>query len=307
MRGRHLLTVSDLSAVDLALILDTAAAFKARPARPLLAGKELALVFEKPSLRTRVSFEVAMRRLGGHVTYLSREEVGLGVREAVKDVARVLCRYVDAIAARTMTQSTIEELAAYSSIPVINALTDTEHPCQVLADLLTIREHLGGLAGVRLAYIGDGNNVAASLTQACAMAGMHISLASPQNYEVPREALALAQLRAEVSGGSVDLVADPEEAVRNADIIYTDVWVSMGQEEEAAERREAFAPYAVDMALLAKAPAGVLVMHDLPAHRGEEITDEAIESPGSIVFDQAENRLHAQQALLALILSDGHE
>jgi ornithine carbamoyltransferase len=303
MRARHLLSVADLDADEIAAILDTAVRFKRQGSGPLLAGKTLALVFEKPSLRTRVSFQVAMQRLGGETIYLSQNEVGLGAREAVKDVARVLGRYIDVIAARTMTQRTVEELAHYSGVPVINALSDTEHPCQALADLLTMREHSEGLAGTRVAFIGDGNNVAASLTLACATAGMHITLASPDGYGVPAEPLALAETRAESSGGSVRVVHEPEEAVQDAQFIYTDVWVSMGQEEEAAERREAFAPYCVDMALLARAPRGVKVMHDLPAHRGEEITDEVMESPQFIGFDQAENRLHAEQALLAVMLA----
>ncbi|HEY8836780.1 MAG TPA: ornithine carbamoyltransferase, partial [Dehalococcoidia bacterium] len=193
MRGRHLLTVGDLDARELSLILDTSARFKAAPPPPLLAGKSVALLFEKPSLRTRVSFDVGVYRLGGHLTYLSPPEVGLGVREAVKDVARVLSGYVDLIAARTMTQSTVEELASYASVPVINALSDTEHPCQALADLLTIQENCGRLAGVRIAYIGDGNNVAASLVQSCALMGMDITLASPEGYDVPETALARAR------------------------------------------------------------------------------------------------------------------
>jgi ornithine carbamoyltransferase len=306
MQARHLLSVADLDAADIASILDTAMRFKRDGAAPLLAGKTLALVFEKPSLRTRVSFQVAMKRLGGDCIYLSQNEVGLGAREAVKDVARVLGRYVDVIAARTMTQRTVEELAQYAGVPVINALSDTEHPCQALADLLTMREHSEGLAGTRVAFIGDGNNVAASLTLACATAGMHIALATPEGYGVPREALALAEMRAQRAGGSVRELRQPEHAVRDAQFVYTDVWVSMGQEEEAAERREAFAPYCVDAALLARAPRGAMVMHDLPAHRGEEITDEVMESPQFIGFDQAENRLHAEQALLAVMLAGSH-
>ncbi|HEY8819994.1 MAG TPA: ornithine carbamoyltransferase [Dehalococcoidia bacterium] len=304
MRGRHLLTVGDLDARELSLILDTSARFKAAPPPPLLAGKSVALLFEKPSLRTRVSFDVGVYRLGGHLTYLSPPEVGLGVREAVKDVARVLSGYVDLIAARTMTQSTVEELASYASVPVINALSDTEHPCQALADLLTIQENCGRLAGVRIAYIGDGNNVAASLVQSCALMGMDITLASPEGYDVPETALARARGYAEKSGGSITIVREPEEAVTDVQVIYTDVWVSMGQEEETASRREAFAPYQVDMALLRRAPAEVIVMHDLPAHRGEEITDEVMESSHSRVFQQAENRMYTEQAAMALILGD---
>ena len=304
MRGRHLLTVGDLDARELSLILDTSARFKAAPPPPLLAGKSVALLFEKPSLRTRVSFDVGVYRLGGHLTYLSPPEVGLGVREAVKDVARVLSGYVDLIAARTMMQSTVEELASYASVPVINALSDTEHPCPALADLLTIQENCGRLAGVRIAYIGDGNNVAASLVQSCALMGMDITLASPEGYDVPETALARARAFAGKSGGSITIVREPEEAVTDVQVIYTDVWVSMGQEEETASRREAFAPYQVDMALLRRAPAEVIVMHDLPAHRGEEITDEVMESSHSRVFQQAENRMYTEQAAMALILGD---
>jgi ornithine carbamoyltransferase len=302
MRGRHLLTVGDLDARDLLRIIDVAAEFKrVRPGR-LLEGRQLALVFEKPSTRTKAGFEVGMKRLGGDVTYFSGAEVGLGTREPVKDVARVLSRMYDIIAARTMAQATVEELAHYATVPVINALSDTEHPCQALADLMTIREHMGELKGVQLAYIGDGNNVAASLVQACAMAGLHVTLSCPEGYEVPAEPLARAEAFAARSGGSIRQVAEPAEAVREAQIIYTDVWISMGQERETAIRREVFAPYTVDMELVSRAPAGVLIMHDLPAHRGEEITDDVMESPGSIVFDQAENRLHSEQALLALML-----
>lgn len=304
MRARHLLSIADIDADEITEILDRAARFKREGSPPLLAGKTLALVFEKPSLRTRVSFHVAMKRLGGECLYLSQQEVGLGVREAVKDVARVLGRYVDAIAARTMTQRTVEELAQYAGVPVINALSDTEHPCQALADLLTMREYSEGLPGTRVAFIGDGNNVAASLALACATMGMQITLASPPGYGVPEAALVLARERAARSGGVVRLVRDPSEAVTDAQFIYTDVWVSMGQEEETAARREAFAPYRVDRTLLARAPAGAKVMHDLPAHRGEEITDDVIESPQFIGFDQAENRLHAQQALLAIMLGE---
>ncbi|MHB8574147.1 MAG: ornithine carbamoyltransferase [Dehalococcoidia bacterium] len=307
MRGRHLLTIGDLSADELARVLETATAFKQSPPARLLEGKELVLIFEKPSTRTRLSFEIGFRRLGGHATYMSDAEVGLGKREAVKDVARVVSRYADAIAARTFSQQTVEELAAWATVPVVNALTDTEHPCQILADLLTIKEHCGGLKGVRLAYIGDGNNVAASLVQGCALSGMHVTLASPDDYGVPKEPLARAEVYAERSGGSITEVQEPADAVRDADIIYTDVWISMGQEREAATRREAFMPYQVTMELLRTAPPGVRIMHDLPAHRGEEITDEVIDSPQSIIFDQAENRLHAQQALMALILGDGRD
>jgi ornithine carbamoyltransferase len=307
MRGRHLLTVGDLSPDELLLILDTADRFKRTPPRPMLAGRILALLFEKPSLRTRITFDAAMVRLGGHVQYLTQAEVGLGTREAVKDVARVLSRVVDIVAARTFSQATVEELAAYSTIPVINALSDTDHPCQALADVMTIREMCGGLHGVKVAFIGDGNNVAASLAEACSMLGVHLTLASPADFELPAEARVRSEGYAERSGGSVTLVEDPVLAVHDADIIYTDVWVSMGQEREVAERREAFMPYQLNRTLLSAAPAGARIMHCLPAHRGDEITDEVIDSGAFIGFEQAENRLHTEQALVALILGDGRD
>jgi ornithine carbamoyltransferase len=307
MRGRHLLTVGDLSPDELLLILDTADAFKRQPPQPMLQGRILALLFEKPSLRTRITFDAAMVRLGGHVQYLTQAEVGLGTREAVKDVARVLSRVVDIVAARTFSQSTVEELAEYSSIPVINALSDTDHPCQALADVMTIREVCGGLQGVRIAFIGDGNNVAASLAEACCMLGAHLTLASPVGFELPAEARVQAEHFAERSGGSITLIEDAAQAVRDADIIYTDVWVSMGQEREVAERREAFMPYQLNGALMGAAPSGARIMHCLPAHRGDEITDDVIDSAAFIGFDQAENRLHTEQALVALILGDGRD
>jgi len=307
MRGRHLLTVGDLSPDELLSLLDRAAHFKRVRPQPMLAGRVLALIFEKPSLRTRLSFDVAMLRLGGSVEYLTQAEVGMGTREAVKDVARVMSRMVDIIAARTFTQATVEELAQYSRVPVINALSDTDHPCQALADVMTIREACGRTQGVRVAFIGDGNNVAASLAQACAMLGMHLTLASPPGFELPDGARVLAEHYAARSGGSVQLTDDPHAAVRNADIVYTDVWVSMGQERETAERREAFLPYQVNSTLLAAAPSGAKVMHCLPAHRGDEITDEVMDSVAFIGYEQAENRLHTEQALVAAILGDGRD
>ena len=311
---RSLLTITDLSAAEIATILDTARAFKADPAGPhtqALAGKAVVLLFEKPSLRTRVSFELAARRLGATTLYLSPAEVGLGTREPVKDVARVLGRYADAIVCRTFGQDILDELDRYARVPVINALSDWEHPCQTLADLLTIREH-GGTLGRTLAYVGDGNNVARSLAIGAASEGMHVRLATPAAYALDEASLALARDRAAASGGSVRTTTDPVAALsghglgpagagaalRVADIVYTDVWTSMGQEAEAQRRREAFFGFQVNAELLGAAP-GALVMHDLPAHRGEEISDAVFESRNSIVFDQAENRLHAQQAMLA--------
>lgn len=302
LQGRDFLTLTDLSAKELRLVLDTAHRLKKEPHAELLTGKSLALVFEKPSLRTRVSFERGMQQLGGSAIYLSQNEVGMGVREPVKDIARVLNEYVDAIAARTFEQRTITDLARYAAVPVINALSEEEHPCQALADVLTVEERFGKSSGVQVAYIGDGNNVAISLMYAMAMLGGSITLASPPGYEPPGDAIETARNFAHESGASVRIVRDPIEAVSGADVVYTDVWTSMGQEEERAARQRAFAGYQVNARLMQAAPAHAVIMHDLPAHRGEEILDEAMESPQSVIFQQAGNRLHAQKALLALIL-----
>jgi len=293
---RHLLSISDLSPQVLERILDSAMALKEGAAAPQVAGKTLALVFEKPSLRTRVSFHVAMRQLAGDCIYLSPPEVGLGERETAPDVARVLSRYVDAIAARTFDHSTVEELAQYSSVPVINALSETEHPCQALADLLTIRERMGRLKGVSVAFIGDGNNVANSLAIAGSIMGMDVRVASPEGYELTPETRAIA--------GDVKTTGDPLEAADGADVVYTDVWASMGQEGEASQRREAFAGFTVDANMMARAKPDAIFMHDLPAHRGEEVAAEVIDGPQSVVFDQAENRLHAQKAVIAYVFED---
>jgi len=305
VRGRDLLSIADLSPEELARVLDTARVLKDSGRRAFLAGKTLALVFEKPSLRTRVSFDVAMRQLGGDCIYLSPAEVGLGSREPVEDVARVLSRYVDCIAARTFAHATVEELARWAEVPVINALSDGEHPCQALADVLTIEEKKGRLAGLSLAFVGDGNNTARSLCLAAAMSGMEFRFASPEGYDLPAETVARAQELAHASGGAVACLRDPREATKGADVVYTDVWASMGQEEESAVRRQAFQGYQVDARMMSLAAAGAIFMHDLPAHRGEEVSTEVIEGPQSVVFDQAENRLHAQKAVLALILRQG--
>ncbi len=302
MYGRDFLTLADLSPRELRLVIDTAVQLKGKGPSTILAGKALALVFEKPSLRTRVSFERGMQQLGGHAIYLSQNEVGMGVREPVKDIARVLNEYVDAIAARTFEQSTVIELAKFAEAPVINALSDEEHPCQALADVLTIHEHFGDVGGVKVAYVGDGNNVAISLMLAVAMLGGRIALACPAGYEPTGDALESAKGFAHENGGSVRVVREPLEAVTGADVVYTDVWTSMGQEAERNQRQRAFAGYQVSLALMQEAAPGAVIMHDLPAHRGEEILDEAIESPRSVIFQQAGNRLHAQKALLALIL-----
>jgi len=268
----------------------------------LLDRKILALVFEKPSLRTRASFEAAMRQLGGYSIYLSPAEVGLGKREAVSDVARVLECYVDAICARTFSHQTLETLASHSSVPVINALSDLEHPCQALADLLTIYEKKGELKGLTLAYIGDGNNVAHSLMLAAALTGMNFRIASPPGYRLQEGILRQAQEYAAGSGAQILCLEEPPLAVSGADIVYTDVWASMGQEDEAEKRRQAFASYQVNSQLLSLAKGDAVLMHPLPAHRGEEVAEDILDSPNSIVFEQAENRLHLEKALLAGML-----
>ncbi len=303
MKGKDLLSISDLSIDDIRSLLADAAELKARGNwLSVLDGKILALVFEKPSLRTRVSFEVAMRQLGGQVIYLSPPEVGLGQRESAADVARVLSRFVNAIAARTFSHRTLEIMAGYCDIPVINALSDVEHPCQALGDLLTICEKKGELAGLTIAYIGDGNNVAHSLLLAAALTGVNFRIASPAGYTVQDKILNLARKYAQESGAEIFCTEEPHLAVSGADIVYTDVWTSMGQETEAQERRRVFANYQVSGELLRLAKEDAIVMHPLPAHRGEEVTDDVLDSLQSVVFDQAENRMHTQKALLVHIL-----
>lgn len=297
---RSVLTVADLSASEIGEVLDLALQAKSgsgSDAAPL-AGKTALLIFQKPSLRTRVSFELAVRNLGGRALYLSPPEVGLGERESPEDVGGVAGRYCDLIICRTFDQSNLDRLAASSGVPVVNALSDWEHPCQSLADVLTIREH-GGTAGRKLTYVGDGNNVVRSLAIAAAGEGMHVCVSSPAGYELDEASMAVASRRAGDSGGSVRATADPSEAVSGADVVYTDTWTSMGQELEAKQRLEAFSGYQLDLNLVAQASPDASVMHCLPAHRGEEITDDVLDGPQSIVLDQAENRLHAQQALLA--------
>jgi ornithine carbamoyltransferase len=302
IKTKHLLSIADLTPDDVELLLDDAIKLKARGWLTLLKNKTLAILFEKPSLRTRVSFEVAMRQLGGEAIYLSPAEVGLGTRESVPDVARVLSRMVDGIACRTFAQQNLEVLAQYGSIPVINALSDHEHPCQALADLLTIYEHKGKLKGLTLAYIGDGNNVAHSLILACAMVGMNFRIASPKGYSIQKEVLAKARRYAKDSGAEIFCTEKSAEAMKGVDIAYTDTWTSMGQEAESAVRRQTFAGYQVDKKLLSQAKTDAIFMHDLPAHRGEEVTDDVIDGPQSVVFNQAENRLHAQKAVLVKLL-----
>ena len=302
MKGKDLLSISDLSSEDISLLMSDTMVMKASGWLSSLSGKTLALLFEKPSLRTRVSFEVAIRQLGGQAIYLSPAEVGLGKRESVADVARVLSRYVDAIVARTFSHNTLEILAGYTSVPVINALSDREHPCQILADLFTIYEKKGELKGLTMAYIGDGNNVAHSLLLAAALAGLNFRIASPEGYQVEEKVLSTAQGYAIDSGAKIVLTEKPNQAAINADIIYTDVWTSMGQEAESKKRLKAFAGYQVNSKLLALAREGAILMHPLPAHRGEEVAEGILESPASVVFDQAENRMHLTKALLVSIL-----
>ena len=266
-----------------------------------LAGKTLAMLFEKPSLRTRISFQVAMTDLGGNVIYVKPEDIGgIGKREPVKDIARVLSRYVDGIMARTFEHNTVIELAKYSTVPVINALTDWSHPCQAMADVLTIEEHFDSIKGLKIAFIGDGNNVARSLGFACAKFGMKLAIASPSGYELDTESIEQAN---SVSPDCVKQVSDPIAAVIDANVIYTDTWTSMGQESEKQKRIEVFKNYQVNGKLINAAPKGVKIMHCLPAYRDLEITDEVMESKDSIIFDQAENRLHFQRALLKKLMS----
>ena len=302
MEGKDLLSISDLSSEDIRLLISNAIDLKARGQLSLLDRKILALLFEKPSLRTRVSFEVAMRQLGGQVIYLSPAEVGLGERESVPDVARVLSRYVDCIAARTFSHQTLETLADYSRVPVINALSDLEHPCQALADLLTIYEKKGDLSGLTLAFIGDGNNVAHSLMLAASLVGMNFRIASPKGYTVQERVLLTAQGYAKDSGAEILCTEKPNLAVSGADVVYTDVWTSMGQETEAQKRRQIFADYQVNNELLSLAKEDAILMHPLPAHHGEEVAEGILDIPKSVVFDQAENRMHLQKALLAQML-----
>jgi ornithine carbamoyltransferase len=307
LHGRDLISIADLSADELDTVLSVAARLKRDGYPRALEGQTLALLFEKPSLRTRVSFDVAMQQLGGHTVYLSQSEVGLGQREPVADVARVLSRYVQGIVARTYAQQTLTDLAEQASVPVVNALSDDEHPCQALADLLTIRERRSDVRGVRIAFIGDGNNVAASLAQASALAGAHFTIASPPGYRLPEDVMIQVEEFARASGGTFRALESPQEAVESADVVYTDVWASMGQEDSYEQRRRAFVAYQVTPQLMALARPDAIFMHDLPAHRGEETVDEVIEGPQSVVFDQAENRLHAQGAVLLLLLGEGTE
>jgi ornithine carbamoyltransferase len=301
------LAIADHSPAEIQSLLDLAIKLKkehqAGGNKPILKGKALAMVFQKPSLRTRVSFEMGMQHLGGHALYIGPSEIGLGQRESIADVARVLEGYVDGIMARVFAHQHVLDLAKWSERPVINGLSDYNHPCQGLADALTIVEHCKGkVKGLKVVYVGDGNNVAVSLIHVSAKLGMNFAIANPPGYDIVPSAVELGKKFAAESGSSVEFLTDPAEAVRDADVIYTDTWTSMGQEEETKKREAAFPPYQVNAALLKKAKPTCVVLHCLPAHRGQEITDEVADGPQSLLFPQAHNRLHAQKALLAKLL-----
>lgn len=306
MKGKDLISIHDLSREEVEQILDTAHILKMKhklgEIYHLLKGKTMGMIFQKSSTRTRVSFEVGMWQLGGYALFLSANDLQLNRGETIADTARNLSRYLDGIMIRTFSHQDVVDLAEYSSVPVINGLTDLLHPCQVLADLFSIREKNGKLDGLKLAYIGDGNNMAHSIMFGGAKMGMHIVICSPSGFEPDPEITRLSRLDAARSGATISIKDDPVEAVQNADVIYTDVWTSMGMEEEYEQRLKSFSRYQVNGTLLEKAKEDVLVMHCLPAHRGEEITDDVIDGPRSIVFDQAENRLHVQKAIMALVM-----
>jgi ornithine carbamoyltransferase len=306
LKGRDFTRIGTWSSEELKTALDLADELKtlrkSREPHELLPGRSLGMIFQKPSTRTRVSFEVGIAELGGHGLYLAAGDLQLGRGETIKDTAHVLERYLDAIMIRTFAQEDVEELAEHAEIPVINGLTDYAHPCQALADLMTIRERLGRLSGARLAYLGDGNNVCVSLMVGAARFGMRFVAATPEGYEPDADAVTAARRAAVQMGGTVELVRNPKEAAHDADVVYTDVWTSMGQEEEAERRRKDLAGYQIDDELLAQASPDAIVLHCLPAHYGEEITEEVLYGPQSAVWDEAENRLHAQKALLALIV-----
>lgn len=304
---KDFLAIADYSPEALQNLLDLATQLKKEWQKggnpPLLKHKVLAMIFQKPSLRTRVSFDMAMRHLGGDALYLSPNEIGLGKRETIADVARVMSGYVDAIMARVFEHQHVIDLAGWSHVPVINGLSDYNHPCQALADALTIQEQFGSLKGLKVSYVGDGNNVALSLLHICAKLGAHFAIANPEGYDLLPRAVEQARQFAEKSGSTITLLRDPHQAVEGADVIYTDAWTSMGQEEEAKIREKVFPPYQVNAKLMGKASSNVIVMHCLPAHRNHEITDEVADGPHSVIFPQAHNRLHAQKAILLQLLA----
>lgn len=305
---KDLLSLQDLSSAEVTELLDLAAQLKQDnkegKQHHLLKGKTIGLIFAKSSTRTRVSFEVGMYQLGGHALFLSCNDIQLGRGECIHDTAKTLSRFLDGIMIRTFDQKEVEELAEYADIPVINGLTDLLHPCQVLADLLTIREHKGTLKGLKMSYLGDGNNMANSLIQGAAKVGMDISVASPKGYECDADIVAAAKQTAAENGCSIVLTNDPKEAVKDADVVVTDTWVSMGQEEEKAQRIKDFAGYEVNSDLMAMAKSDAIFLHCLPAYRGYEVSEEVIDGAQSVIFDEAENRLHAQKAVMVKLMRD---
>ena len=306
---KHFLDIADFSSEEIQGLLDLAVKLKqeqkAGKSRPLFKGKVLAMVFQKPSLRTRVSFDMAMRDLEGDALYLSPQEIGLGKRESIADVARVLSGYVHVVMARVFAHEHVLELAKWSKVPIVNGLSDYNHPCQAMADALTIQEEFGALKGLNITYIGDGNNVAVSLMKVVTKLGANFRIANPEGYDMPEASIAQGKAFAQSSGGSVTLLHDPKAAVDGADVIYTDTWTSMGQEEEARKRERVFPPFQVNEALVGLAKPEAIVMHCLPAHRGQEITDAVADGAHSRLFPQAENRMHAQKAILVDLLLGG--
>jgi ornithine carbamoyltransferase len=309
MFGKDLISIHDLSAEEFEQILELGLSVKANPHEycDVLVGCTMAMIFEKPSLRTRVSFETGMTQLGGHAIYLGPSDISLGKRESVPDIARTLDRMVDIIMARTFSHASVLTLAEYADSPVINGLSDYSHPCQALADFLTILEVKDKLQGLTLSYVGDGNNVAHSLMFAGAKAGVNIRVVCPKGYEPKAEVVALAAEDAKATGAVITVTNDMDAGLAGADVVYTDVWASMGQEAEAEARKALFRPYQVNAALMAKAKDDAIFLHCLPAHRGDEVTEEVIESERSVVFDEAENRLHAQKAVILMLMTEGEE
>lgn len=304
---KDFLAISDYSPAELHELLELAAELKAERKekganQPILKNKVLAMIFQKPSLRTRVSFDMGMRHLGGDALYLSPAEIGLGKRESVADVARVVAGYVDGIMARVFDHEHVVELAKHADIPVINGLSDYNHPCQALTDIFTVYEEFGKVKDINVTYVGDGNNVAVSLMHVCAKLGANFTIANPAGYDMPESSVDEGKKFAAESGASITLLEDPHEAVKDADAIYTDAWYSMGQEEEAAKRQKVFPPYQINIQLVSKAREHAIVLHCLPAHRGDEITDAVADGPNSRLFPQAHNRMHAQKAILAKLM-----
>ena len=306
---KHFLAVSDLSSGEVQDLLDLAIKLKEEYFKkgnpPYFKGKVLGMIFQKPSLRTRVSFDMAMRHCGGDALYLSPNEIGLGKRESIADIARVLSGYVQALMARTFDHAHVVELARWSEIPVVNGLSDYNHPCQGIGDALTIQEKFGKAKGLNVAYVGDGNNVAVSLMHVCAKLGWNFTIANPEDYDISPKAIEIAKEIIKETGSVLTFVRDPHEAVKGAQVIYTDTWTSMGQEEESAKREAVFPPYQVNAQLVSEADKDVIVMHCLPAHRNHELTDDVADGPHSVIFPQAHNRLHAQKAILARLFGVG--